>query len=324
MSKFTQEDIERMVMDIDNIEEEDIDEEELWGNCEKEREEEMKKMKPDILIAVHINKEGKVETSELLACFHVGEDKYGWDEEIDTYALEYQGLSRQKGIKPNTLYHVYMHVHSYRCSYEYDEWETEHYYLQIIPVIENYEEYLVKEEEYKEQQELAKGNQQLPDIITEGEFDDEGDMCYYSTTTINITYNDIKRMVQLIAPQDIQLAHRIYNGWGILDMLGEYYDSDIAEAEKKRIGFKNFLKSNYFRSESEKIKYTKDGYKFPKTWRYDAFTITHEDVDNIPVEWLTDKRQEDIVKELYEAKKVAQRLLDAKGNNKRHIDVVNG
>lgn len=206
-----------------------------------------KENEPHALMSVYINEDGKVEEIELVNNFVGG--KNASNMESDYYESIDESLF--KDLPKDTLYHVYIKLiySSYwtDCGTEYDM-DVE--VLNIIAVHSNYTEFLRAQEEYEEKVELRNNDNDC--------FEYEGYFNYREVP--NITFNDLQKIGEIIAKDNIRLAHRILGKHYAKKVLGNKYNEELAEIETRREAFRDYLRND----NGSFVFNRKDGYELHK------------------------------------------------------------
>lgn len=257
---------------------------------------------PDVLVSAYVNENKKVEETIVLAHFKPGQagknmrDEYNYCNDIFDGNDDFY---KKNNIKPNTLYHVYIHFHWYNCGgYEYDEWDVDPIILNVIEVKNNYREFLEIEEDHAIQEELKEKDEQM----IADEYSDE--YSYYSSSRINLSYNDLKKLIRSTANYDIRLAHRLATNRELEKELGKDFDKKIKDIENKRFRFKQFLKNN----QNIIVRYQEDGYIIRNEKYYDIekkeIKISYDHIDNLEDDVLLGCSYEEILRFFYDSENI--------------------
>lgn len=264
--------------------------------------------KPQVLLSMFINDEGKLEEIKVLDEF-IGEEwghsiKNNYDE-----CFEFCDVPVECSEK-NALYHVYASVSWEKTSYEYEEYDPSYTYHKIIKVMSNYSEFVNKNTEWEEQQKLKELDEGI-EVVASGEvynyIEDDEQFDRKSKLTSSITINDVIRFIKIIAEHDIKLAHRFASHWEVKKALNDKYDEEIAKIENKRkefikhIKFERRVKTHY---DSRGYHISSNHYSLPKG----EFTITFEEIDNISNELLEKYSSEELIEYFINTKSIIKTL----------------
>lgn len=251
-----------------------------------------KTLRPQVLLSIYINEEREVEEIKVLDEFVGGE--YGYNllndsnDEWDHYAIN--GSLPNSMRQPDTLYHVYAAIEHYRCSYEYDEWDSYYEFFNPIKVMTNYRDFINKNEDWIDQQN-RKAQDEGISISTDGKVygkNSENDMDIFyggSSTKTNITLKDIKDFISIVAEKDIRLAHRFAMNYRFKEALGNKYNKEIENMEETRQELIDYIKrcSDFDTRWNDKgYEIEANGYRFPKGKHFIAF----EEINNLTDEIL--------------------------------------
>ncbi|MNJ90363.1 hypothetical protein D3C87_79590 [compost metagenome] len=256
---------------------------------------------PDVLISAYVNKNMRVEETRVLAHFKPGRSGEELRNEYDycNDLLDNDDFFKKNNIKPDTLYHVYLHFNWYASGgYEYDEWDVEPIILNVTEVKNNYKSFLEAEEDYTTQEELKEKDRQM----AADDFAEE--YSYHSSSRINLSYNDLKKLINIVAKHNTRLAHRLVNNGELEKELGKDFDKRIKDIEHKRFRFKQFLKNN----QNIRVRYENDGYLVKNEKYYDIekkeIKISYDHIDSLEDDVLRGCSNEEILRFFYDSENI--------------------
>lgn len=259
---------------------------------------------PELLISVYVNENNEIEDSKLLDCFIIGwlGDEIRNDSGYyDKYALDSAGLFEHCS-ECDTLYHVYLKI-SFNTVNDYYEGESTETILQILQVLKvktNYRDFLEKNEHHQEQLKLIEKDVNLGSMSISNEFLNN------SSLNLEINYHDYKNILDMVAQNDIYLAHRMASNDELQLQLGNIYNEKIREVEKQKISFKNFLRWNV----QHDIVFNEKGYyvqkkplrvfnSFELPIKKQTVFISYEDIDGLEDDILLELNNEQLLAHFY-------------------------
>lgn len=264
--------------------------------------------KPQVLLSVYVNAEGNVEEVKILDEFVGG----SWGDSLrrgDSEDFDFYDLPNECDEK-DCLYHIYAAMGSYRCSWEYDEYDIYHEFFKVIKVMTNYSKFLDGIEDWEDQQRKRAEDEGMS-VMTSGRVYGKDDEDYEESDLFtggshlrtNLTMRDLKDLIENVAKFDIRLAHRYALHYELKSALGDQYDSEIEKMEKIRQELIEYIKYGRdfeTRWNSEGYEITSKSYRFPEG----THTITFKEINEIPDDILIQNDSKKILEAIVATKKI--------------------